>query len=144
MYCLAMFYYQFHDDLAQVRPLAKFASIKLVVFMTFWQGVLLAGLVWAKVITETETYTTEQSSEGVQDFLICLEMLIAAIGYKYAYPAKEFYNPGHISTVYQSGSDHFMALVWPYSSFDKVENINVTPEEKKSDDGILLISVIHP
>lgn len=116
LYCLVMFYQQFKNDLSEVRPFQKFLCIKSVVFLTFWQGVLIAGLVKLSVITETQTYTTEQSSEGLQDFIICIQMLIASIVFKYAFPSNEFYNPDHISTIYASWIDHFLDLGWPYNA----------------------------
>lgn len=45
LYCLVMFYHAFKDELAPIRPLAKFVCIKAVVFLTFWQGLSLNILV---------------------------------------------------------------------------------------------------
>lgn len=39
MYCLIQFYVELKDDLAQYRPLLKLISIKLVIFLSFWQTV---------------------------------------------------------------------------------------------------------
>jgi Ca2+/Na+ antiporter len=129
MYCLVMFYHEFKQELAQVRPLAKFICIKSVVFLTFWQGVLIAILVKIHIITETETYTTEQSSEGLQDFIICLEMFIAAFAHKYAFRYNEFYDPGHISAIYESTSDYLMQLIWPSFTHDKHEAADIMTDE---------------
>jgi hypothetical protein len=45
MYCLVLFYHAFVEELAQVRPLPKLLSIKLLVFATFWQSVVVAACV---------------------------------------------------------------------------------------------------
>lgn len=39
MYCLIQFYYQIKDDISQFSPLLKIISIKLVIFLSFWQSV---------------------------------------------------------------------------------------------------------
>jgi hypothetical protein len=37
-------------------------------------------------ITETRTYSVEEAAAGLQDFIICIEMFLAAIGHHYAFP----------------------------------------------------------
>jgi hypothetical protein len=37
LYCLGQLYIVTRDELAPIRPLAKFLSIKSIVFLTFWQ-----------------------------------------------------------------------------------------------------------
>jgi uncharacterized membrane-anchored protein len=39
MYCLIQFYYQIKNDISQFSPLLKIVSIKLVIFLSFWQSV---------------------------------------------------------------------------------------------------------
>lgn len=88
MYSLVMFYHSLKDDLAMIRPIPKFLCIKLVVFFTFWQSVLVAGLVHFNVLDATETYSKENVSTGLQDFIICIEMMLASIAHLYAFPHK--------------------------------------------------------
>jgi len=90
MYCLVLFYHALHLKLKKIKPLAKFLAIKLVVFFTFWQSVLIAGLVELQFLNETQDYTNDQIAGGVQDFIICIEMLIAAIAHIWVFPPKEF------------------------------------------------------
>lgn len=90
MYSLVMFYHALKDDLAMIRPIPKFLCIKAVVFFTFWQSVLVAGLVHFRVIGATETYSSENVSTGLQDFIICIEMMLASVAHLYAFPHREF------------------------------------------------------
>lgn len=39
MYCLIQFYIQIKDDISQHQPFLKILSIKLVIFLSFWQSV---------------------------------------------------------------------------------------------------------
>ncbi len=64
-----------------VNPVPKFLMVKSVVFFTFWQSVALAMLSKMGVFDPTDKYTTDEIISSVEDFLICVEMFIAAIGH---------------------------------------------------------------
>ncbi len=78
MYNLGLFYVTCKDELAFIHPLPKFLSVKAVVFFTFFQSVAIAGLEKLSVVCSTATYTLEDTSAGLQNFLICFEMFVAA------------------------------------------------------------------
>jgi hypothetical protein len=95
LYCLVLFGYAFKSDLAPIAPIQKFLVIKAVVFFTFYQSVTIAFLVKVKVIqassTESITYyqDTENVSAGLQDFIICIEMFLAALAHHRYFSYKE-------------------------------------------------------
>eukprot|EP00878_Enallax_costatus_P003177 GHUV01003377.1.p2 GENE.GHUV01003377.1~~GHUV01003377.1.p2 ORF type:complete len:431 (+),score=84.39 GHUV01003377.1:242-1534(+) len=96
LYCLVMFYHAFKDELQPIRPLSKFLCIKAVVFLTFWQGLTLNILVAVGAIQVNEqftTYTAADVAEGLQDFLICIEMFLAAMAHAYAFPPRDYMDP---------------------------------------------------
>lgn len=96
LYCLVMFYHAFKDELHPIRPLSKFICIKAVVFLTFWQGLSLNVLVAVGAIKVNEqftTYTATDVAEGLQDFLICIEMFLAALAHAYAFPPRDYMDP---------------------------------------------------
>nr|XP_043622623.1 protein LAZ1 homolog 2 [Erigeron canadensis] len=86
LYCLVKFYYVTHERLQPIRPLAKFISFKAIVFATWWQGVGIALLCYFKVLPNQGRFQTE-----LQDFLICIEMAIAAVAHVFVFSAKQYH-----------------------------------------------------
>jgi len=87
---LLKFYHAVQDDLAWCKPFPKFMTIKGIVFMTFWQGLVISFL--AKAYAETGAKTGDMDAWGkqAQNFLICLEMLFFSIAHFYCYPTEEW------------------------------------------------------
>ncbi|XP_010524824.1 PREDICTED: transmembrane protein 184A-like [Tarenaya hassleriana] len=84
LYALVLFYMACKDLLQPFNPVPKFVIIKSVVFLTYWQGVLVFLAAKSGLIRD------EEEAALFQNFIICLEMLIAAAGHLYAFPYKEY------------------------------------------------------
>uniref|UniRef100_A0A5B6ZWZ5 Transmembrane protein 184A n=2 Tax=Davidia involucrata TaxID=16924 RepID=A0A5B6ZWZ5_DAVIN len=84
LYCLALFYVACRDLLQPFNPVPKFIIIKSVVFLTYWQGVLVFLAAKSGFIKDAV------EAAEFQNFIICVEMLIAAVGHLYAFPYKEY------------------------------------------------------
>ncbi|KAJ3367668.1 hypothetical protein HDU91_001203 [Kappamyces sp. JEL0680] len=69
---------QLSADLKPYRPMPKFICVKSIIFLTFWQGLFIAFLSWAGVITDGEAYSRNNLSQAYQDALLCLEMPLFA------------------------------------------------------------------
>ncbi|GLI59821.1 hypothetical protein VaNZ11_001791, partial [Volvox africanus] len=95
LYCLVMLYNAMHSELAPIRPLSKFLCIKAVIFVTFWQSIAIAILVYAGVIRQESWYDTRNVASGLQDFLICIEMFLAALAHAYAFPPRDYMSAGY-------------------------------------------------
>ena len=96
LYCLVHFYHGTDKPLKQIKPFAKFISIKLIVFFSYWQGIILNAmngngmLDWVAVnshLCEADKTDpdkcdafggSESISVGIQAVLICIEMFVAA------------------------------------------------------------------
>jgi hypothetical protein len=68
----------------------KFLAVKFVIFFSFWQAVFLATLGSTGVLRETEYFTVSNISSQVNNFIICIEMVIAAVVHIYCFHADEY------------------------------------------------------
>ncbi|BAT77430.1 protein LAZ1 isoform X2 [Vigna umbellata] len=89
LYCLVQFYTVTKDELAHIKPLAKFLTFKSIVFLTWWQGVAIA-LLCTFGLFKSPIAQGLQFKSSVQDFIICIEMGIASIVHLYVFPAKPY------------------------------------------------------
>lgn len=89
LYCLVQFYAITKDELAHIKPLAKFLTFKSIVFLTWWQGVAIA-LFYALGLFKSPIAQALQFKSSVQDFIICIEMGIASVVHLYVFPAKPY------------------------------------------------------
>ena len=95
---LLYFFVEFRTLLAPFHPVGKFASVKAVVFLSFWQGVLCGFLVHFGFIRGSPQglWTSEEVSTGLQDFLICVEMLFMCYVHHRVFPETPYVPPtGH-------------------------------------------------
>jgi len=90
LYCLVLFYHELANELAPIKPLGKFISVKLVVFFSFWQNALIEGFVYEGYIKDSNGYSSEEVSSGLQNFLICIEMAIAAVSHRWVFSYHDF------------------------------------------------------
>nr|CAH0110471.1 unnamed protein product [Daphnia galeata] len=92
LYALFLFFFATKDLLSPYDPVLKFAIIKSIIFLCFWQGVLLAVLETLEIIapiydSEGKPSTNAGTvSAGYQNFLVCIEMGFAAVALRYAFP----------------------------------------------------------
>jgi hypothetical protein len=92
LYALFLFYYATKELLSSYDPVLKFLTVKSVIFLSFWQGVLLAILEKAGVInalySEDGVPMAKEGTvaAGYQNFIICIEMMFAAIALRFAFP----------------------------------------------------------
>ena len=89
-YCLVQFYLAFKKQLTPYGPVPKFLCIKAILFLSFWQSVVLAALSKLNIIHEYGRYTAADVKTGINNLLLCLEMVLIAWAHRYAFPYKEF------------------------------------------------------
>ena len=89
---LIKFYHAVRDDLAWCQPFAKFLTIKGVVFMTFWQGLLISVIFHASSDKngDEDDESNAYSATSIQHILICMEMLFFSAAHWCVFPAEEW------------------------------------------------------
>ncbi|KAJ3079603.1 hypothetical protein HDU99_010504 [Rhizoclosmatium hyalinum] len=98
MYGLVILYFTIKDDIAEHKPLPKFLSIKIVIFLTMLQNMILSTLAHYGYLPETQYWTSTNISNGIQSILVCIEMLIASIFHISAFSEKEYRAPSGAHT----------------------------------------------
>jgi hypothetical protein len=90
MYCLIQFYVQIKDDIAQHRPFAKILAIKLVIFLSFWQSILISFLTSSGAIKATDRIQTPDIKVGIPAMLLCIEMAFFSILHIWSFSWKPY------------------------------------------------------
>jgi len=96
LYSLVMLYYAAKEDLQSPidwKPVGKFLCVKGVIFFTWWQGFGIDILVHYGIIRSVGKWDADAVATGLQDFLVCVEMLAFAIAHTYTFTYRE-YLPG--------------------------------------------------
>jgi hypothetical protein len=96
LYGLFLFYTATRDLLHPYSPVLKFLTVKSVIFLSFWQGFLLAVLGATSAIDPV--YDSNGNvvigrgtvAAGYQNFLICVEMFFAAIALRFAFSVSAY------------------------------------------------------
>ncbi|CAI7906213.1 unnamed protein product, partial [Closterium sp. NIES-53] len=84
IYALILFYVACRELLRSFNPVPKFLMIKAVVFLTYWQGVLVF------IVAQLGYVSSAEDAADLQNVLICAEMVLGALGFMHAFPFKPF------------------------------------------------------
>ncbi|KAH8680994.1 organic solute transporter Ostalpha-domain-containing protein [Xylariales sp. PMI_506] len=102
MYCVVQFYIQLKEALSDHKPFLKVLSIKLVIFLSFWQSSAISvGTSTLHLVSASATLAYPDLKVGIPALLLCVEMSAFAILHLWAFPyqpyvpgAKQTYYPG--------------------------------------------------
>jgi len=90
LYTLVLFYHAAYKDLVHIDPFSKFLCIKGVVFFSWWQGLIIHVMVHQGWIDDTAFKRKEHIAKGIQDTLVCVEMLVASLAFYACFPATDY------------------------------------------------------
>ncbi|XP_029934500.1 transmembrane protein 184ba isoform X1 [Myripristis murdjan] len=89
LYALFLFYFAMRELLSPYSPMLKFFMVKSVIFLSFWQGLLLAILEKCGAIPQINSVEVSVGegtvAAGYQNFIICIEMFFAALALRHAF-----------------------------------------------------------
>lgn len=87
MYCVIQFYLQLRKDLAPYSVFLKVLSIKLVIFLSFWQTSIISVLTSSLGIVQAgSTLAYPDLIVGIPSLLLCIEMSLFAVLHLFAFP----------------------------------------------------------
>lgn len=108
--CIVLFSHEVYDFLPSMNLMLKFVSIKGIVFFTFWQGIVINFLQVSGVLSSLTEYLKAKAEDshlkelwwnefeiksGINDCLLCIEMLFFCVLHWVAYPAREIERDEH-------------------------------------------------
>ena len=89
---LALFYVNTKQWIAPLKPLYKFGTIKLIIFVLFWQSVAVAGAGFYGIIQPFWTYDDVHSTAaGIEDFAITIELFFFSILAHFFFSYRDFW-----------------------------------------------------
>nr|CCC93911.1 conserved hypothetical protein [Trypanosoma congolense IL3000] len=98
---LIYFYVGLKDFMEGTDALMKFICIKAVIFLSFWQGILIQLLAATDYLPDFGYWSKEAAPQGLQDLLICVEMMFVAFAHRYCF-GSDVYDP-ELCTTLESG-----------------------------------------
>lgn len=87
---LLYFYVGLKDLMEGRNALLKFLCIKAVIFLSFWQGLLIQLFAAVGLLPTFSYWTPEETPTALQDLLICIEMLLVSFANRYCFSSDEF------------------------------------------------------
>jgi len=126
VYCIVLFCKRMHDELVGIHPVSKFLIIKFIIFLTFWQNVIIPLCNYIEAVQYVLIYS--QDTDGIKNLLICIEMAFAAIGHHVYYNYTQF---GNASEDIQTKKTKMYAIVQIIMPFDIINNIIQMFQKKK-------------
>eukprot|EP00850_Spirogloea_muscicola_P001454 SM000005S17251 [mRNA] locus=s5:1040237:1044172:+ [translate_table: standard] len=107
---LVFFYIIAEPYLTAHNPLPKFLLVKFILFVTFWQGIAIDLAVTYKVLLPPVEHPSKKDrqefSTALQDYLTCLESLLAAWAMCRFFSPSEYRDQSHPSTPAVEGLQH--------------------------------------
>lgn len=133
MYCLIQFYVQIKDDIREHKPLLKVAAIKLVIFLSFWQSLLISFLTSTGAIKANNQFQTPDIKVGIPAMLLCIEMALFSVFHFWAFSWKPYTIgskesareavPGDENLPYQGGHLGLKALLDAFNFWDLIKAV---------------------
>jgi len=90
IYGLIVYLYNFHNDIKHYSPVWKFLSVKIALFLSIWQRLVLKGLQVRKLIVLDPDQEHIDSEDLIDNLLVTLEMFILSLIVRNCYSYEDF------------------------------------------------------
>ncbi|KAF4442354.1 hypothetical protein F53441_11782 [Fusarium austroafricanum] len=113
-------YFLLKKDLAHHNPMLKLTAFKIVVGLTFIQGIIFTILRDQNVLKPTDTLTYADVHIGIPNLVVCLEMVPLAFFFMFAYPWKVYmhgYGRGTFSAIEESNKPQMSYQGGPFGIY---------------------------
>ncbi|KAG7897312.1 hypothetical protein KL935_005268 [Ogataea polymorpha] len=91
LYYLAMFWKCLYSELKKFSPWGKFMCVKLIIFASYWQGLMLDVMTWAGLISQkSPSDLANLTGSQIQNALLCCEMIFFALLHWRSFPYTDF------------------------------------------------------
>ena len=91
--CLVLFFEATLTFMWPLKPFLKFVSVKGLVFVTWAQGLFISWLNSNGYVSGYEDMSKDEVAASLQDFVVCVEMLLLAYMHHVAFNVHEFWHP---------------------------------------------------
>ncbi|GIL47293.1 hypothetical protein Vafri_4146 [Volvox africanus] len=127
LYYLLLFYVGCEELLEPYRPLLKLILIKAVIFLTFWQSIAISMF--------SSKFKNSLDAAALQDWMVCMEMLMSACMMWAAFPHTEYKMGGQTTGWRLTAFLHAISLQDVYSDIMHQFNPNYKTYVLYSDGG---------
>lgn len=79
VYALIIFFMVIYRDIQEYRPMTKFIAVKFIIFITFWQSLVIGALALAGGLPSSADWNQSTIALRLQSLLICVEMLVLSL-----------------------------------------------------------------
>lgn len=91
LYALVIFYSLIYKVIKKYQPFAKLLSIKMILFFIFWQSVIISLLYYFNLVPIFYMkWTQEQTASIINNFIICIEMVILSFIHIFTFSYEEY------------------------------------------------------
>ncbi|KAJ5921262.1 hypothetical protein N7466_009588 [Penicillium verhagenii] len=125
MYCLIQFYIQIKDDIKEHNPFLKILSIKLVIFLSFWQSEMISLLMSSGAVKASSKINSIDLKYSLPELLINIEMFIFAILHLWAFPKKPYViasQGAEVTDFYGAGKESYGGGKWGFGALGDAMN----------------------
>ncbi|KAJ6110035.1 hypothetical protein N7486_002270 [Penicillium sp. IBT 16267x] len=125
MYCLIQFYIQIKDDIKEHNPFLKILSIKLVIFLSFWQSEVISLLMSSGAVKSSNKVNLIDFKYSLPELLINIEMFFFAILHLWAFTKKPYVIPSQgaeVTDFYGAGKGSYEGGRWGFKALTDAMN----------------------